>query len=119
MTVRTGPTNYQLQMLLKELEPKIHHSRFWKRIAEDIQKPARQRREVNLYTIEQNAQDNEIIIVPGKVLSMGNLTKKVTVAALNFSAEAQRKIITAKGKTLSIRELLHQNPDGKKIKILG
>lgn len=115
----TGPTNYQLRMLLKELEPKIHHNRFWKRIAEDIKKPSRQRREVNLYTIEQNTQDNETIIVPGKVLSMGNLTKKVTIAALNFSAEAQKKIIAAKGRTMSIKELLHQNPEGKKIKIVG
>ena len=115
----TGPTNYQLQVLLKEMESKVHSSRFWKRIADEIKRPSRQRREVNLYTIEQNASDNETIIVPGKVLSMGNLTKKVTVAALNFSHEAERKIIDAKGKTLSIQELFRQNPDGKKIKILG
>ena len=115
----TGPTNYQLQLLLEELEPKIHSSRFWKRIADDIKKPSRQRREVNLYTIEKNAQDNETIIVPGKVLSMGNLTKKVTIAALNFSSEAQRKIKDAQGKTMTIHELFRQNPDGKKIKILG
>ena len=59
------------------------------------------------------------MIVPGKVLSVGELTKKVDVAALNFSSEARRKITQAKGKVLSISELLHKNPDGKNVRILG
>lgn len=119
MARRTGPMNYQLQELIKELQVKAVGSRFWKRVVEDLQKPTRQRRIVNVYKIDKYAHDGETIIVPGKVLSVGELSKKVDVAALNFSGEAKRKIIAASGKALSIKELLHQNPEGKKVRIMG
>ncbi|MEK6901472.1 MAG: 50S ribosomal protein L18e [Nanoarchaeota archaeon] len=119
MTKRTGPMNYQLQGLLGELESKALQSAFWKRIMKDLKKPTRQRRVVNLYKIEKVAQEGETIIVPGKVLSVGDLHKKVSVAAFTFSAEAEKKIKEAKGKTLTIQELLKQNPEGKNVRILG
>jgi large subunit ribosomal protein L18e len=53
------------------------------------------------------------------VLSVGELSKKVEVAALNFSEEAKQKVLAAKGKTLTISELFHKNPEGKKVRILG
>ena len=119
MVKPTGPTNYQLVQLLKELESKARESGFWRRVVEDLKKPTRQRREVNVYKINQQTQKGETVLVPGKVLSVGILDKKVDVAALNFSAHARRKIQEAKGKALSIPELLKQNPEGKNIRILG
>ncbi|MEK6939045.1 MAG: 50S ribosomal protein L18e [Nanoarchaeota archaeon] len=119
MVKRTGPTNYQLKLLVTELQPHTIKSRFWKRVLEEVNKPSRQRREVNLYKIEQFAQEGETVLVPGKVLSVGELKKKVDVAAMNFSAEAKQKITEAKGKVYSISELLHKNPEGKKVRILG
>ncbi|HLC88487.1 MAG TPA: 50S ribosomal protein L18e [Candidatus Nanoarchaeia archaeon] len=119
MARRTGPTNYQLQMLIAELEPKARENRFWKRIVEDLQKPSRQRRTVNVYKINQYAQDGDVVMVPGKVLSVGELHKKIQVAAINFSAEARKKITEAKGKVLTIRELAQLHPDGKNVRILG
>ncbi|MBI2146363.1 50S ribosomal protein L18e [Candidatus Woesearchaeota archaeon] len=116
---RTGPMNHQVNVLLAELETKTRDSRFWRRVAEDIRKPTRQRRIVNVYKIDQFARDGETIVVPGKVLSVGEIHKKVNVAAMNFSMEAKRKILDAKGKVLSIQELLTSNPDGKKVRILG
>jgi large subunit ribosomal protein L18e len=119
MAKRTGPTNYQLQTLLLELEPRARESPFWKRIAEDLNKSTRERRIVNIYKLNQYAKEGETVIVPGKVLSVGELDKKLNVAALNFSVEAKQKILTAKGKIFSIRELLQKNPAGKGIRILG
>ena len=116
---RTGPTNYQLQQLVKELETKAVGSRFWKRVLQDLMKPARQRRTVNVYKIDKYAREGETVLVPGKVLSVGDIGKKVDVAAMNFSDEARRKIENANGKVLTIKELLQQNPDGKKVRILG
>jgi large subunit ribosomal protein L18e len=116
---RTGPTNYQLQQLVAELETKAVNSRFWKRVLKDLMKPARQRRTVNVYKIAKYAQEGETVLVPGKVLSVGDISKKVDVAAINFSDGARRKIESAQGKVLTIKELLQQNPDGKKVRILG
>lgn len=115
----TGPTNYQVQQLLEQLTQPAKESKLWKRIFKDLNKPSRQRRIVNLYKIEQHARDGETILVPGKVLSVGEINKKIDVAALSFSSAAKVKITKANGRALSINELLKQNPEGKKIRILG
>ena len=51
MAKRTGLTNPQLQDLIKELKKKSieHKVKIWKRIADDLEKPVRQRRIINFY----------------------------------------------------------------------
>lgn len=110
----------QLQELITELKKNsiANKVKIWKRLAVDLEKPTRIRREVNIYKIEQYAKPNETIVVPGKVLGTGELTKKVTVAAFNFSDSAYQKI-KAKGQAISIPDLIKNNPKGKKVRILG
>lgn len=117
--MRTGPMNYQLQQVLQNLEPQARKSAFWQRVVYDLKKPTRQRREVNIYKINQYAQPGEMVLVPGKVLSLGSISKKVDVAAMSFSAQAAQKITLAKGRVMTIMDLLQENPDGKKVRILG
>lgn len=95
-----------------------HQAPLWKRIAEDLEKPTRQRRIVNVFKLEAYAQDGDVVIVPGKVLGEGNLTKRITVCALSFSDEAKAKI-SKSGKIMTISELLKSNPKAAKVKILG
>ena len=119
MVKRTGPTNYQVLQLIHELKAKARQNSFWSCVAEDLQKPTRERRIVNVYKIDKYAQDGETILVPGKVLSVGTINKKVNVAAMSFSSEAKQKITQAKGKVLSIEELFQTNPEGKNVRIIG
>ena len=107
-------------MLISELKQKslAEGIKLWKRIANDLEKPSRQRRSVNIYKINQFAKDGETVVVPGKVLSVGQLTKKLNVAAFTFSKEAEQKINKV-GKTLTVKQLLDENPKGKKVRILG
>ncbi len=58
------------------------------------------------------------ILVPGKVLSNGELDKKVNVVALKFSAKAQEKIESAGGECISIDEIIETNPKGSNIRII-
>lgn len=90
----------------------------WKRVASDLEKPTRQRRIVNIFKLEKYCKDNDVVVVPGKVLGTGELNKKLTVAAYTFSGQALDKI-SAKGKAMSIKELVKMNPQGKRIKIMG
>ena len=112
--------NEQLKSLIRELKKTAidNDVKIWKRLAVDLEKPSRQRRVVNVFKIEQYSKPNEIIVVPGKVLGTGVLSKKVDVAAYNFSDEAYKKI-SEKGSAISITELKKKNPQGKKIRILG
>jgi large subunit ribosomal protein L18e len=120
MVKRTGPTNPVLINLIRSLKKLSTKEKvnIWKRVAKDLEKPTRIRRKVNLYKINKYTRLNEIALVPGKILSEGELTKKITIAALQFSEKAKQKINKI-GKAISIQELMKQNPKGKKVRIMG
>lgn len=114
-------TNEELQNLILDLkkvstEEKVN---LWKRIAADLSKSSRQRRIVNISRINKFTRDNDFVIVPGKVLSEGDIDHKVNVAAFNFSKAARDKITKANGSVLSIPELVKSNPKAKSVKIIG
>ena len=120
MVKHTGPTNPILKALIEDLKNKSieKQSNFLKDIAEKLNKPRRQRIEVNIAHIERFTKKNETIIVPGVVLGYGELTKPVTISAWKFSKPARQKIESSKGKAISIEELVNKNPSGTKVKIL-
>ena len=122
MVKRTGPQTLELQKLIIELKiiGNKNNVSLWKRVAKELERSTRIRRRVNIYKIDKYTRDNEIALVPGKVLSMGELTKKITVAAYQFSDTAREKINSI-GKAISIKELLEKNhnPKGKRIRIIG
>jgi len=96
-----------------------HKASVWRAVAEDLNRPRRTISEVNLTSLEKYAQPKETLVVPGVVLSSGQIKKHVTIAALRFSGKAKEKIEKAGGKCLSIDELYEKNPKGKGIKIMG
>lgn len=119
--MRTGPTNTKTLELVASLrkESSVSKAALWGRIADDLEKPSRARRVVNLSRLSRFTKPNEVVIVPGKVLGSGVLGHNVTVAALAFSGGARERIESVKGKALTIGELLKQKPDVKAIRIIG
>ena len=109
--------------LIEDLEKTGHEKKasVWKVVAKALNKPTRRRIEVNVYDIEKNANKGETVIVPGVVLSSGELKKTLKIAALRFSPAAKAKIEKAGGKCISIEDLMKAHPTGKgaKIRILG
>lgn len=89
----------------------------WKAVAKGLNRPRRKRFEVNLSRLEKFATQGDTIIVPGIVLGEGDIKKKLTVAAVKFSAEARKKIEKAGGKCLSIEQVSGMEPS--KIRIMG
>ena len=66
----------------------------WKDLAQRISAPTRQKIDVNVDKINEMAKkcEGKILIVPGKILSSGELTKKVKVVAVDASDKAIEKI---------------------------
>ena len=85
----------------------------------NLEKSSKNWPEVNLNRISKYTGEKETALIPGKVLSTGELTKKVSIAAWSFSEKSQEKITKAGGKHMSIEELVKNNPKGKDIRILG
>lgn len=114
-------TNPNLQKLIMELKKASSENEapLWKRIATDLEKPSRTKRIVNLSRLSRYTAENDIVIVPGKVLAAGSLQHKITVAAFKFSGEAKKKIMDVKGQAITIAELVKQNPKGANVKLIG
>ncbi|AFZ70312.1 ribosomal protein L18E [Caldisphaera lagunensis DSM 15908] len=93
-------------------------SKIWLYAAELLSRPKRRRIAVNLNKINRFANDNDVILIPGKVLGEGRINKKVTIIAFSFSKEAIEKIRSSGGNYITIEEALKTYPEGKSIKIL-
>jgi len=113
----TGPSNPILKKTIAEL--KKQNANLWQRLAVELARATRKRREVNLSRLERFAVAGDTVLVLGKVLGAGVLKKRLNVAAWSFSAGAAAAIKKAGGSTLTISELIKKNPKGTGIKVLG
>ncbi len=111
----TGPSNYYNRKLIRELWKTKR--RIWKKVSKKLSGPRREKVEANLYRINKKTKENDVIVVPGKVLGIGEIDHKLTIACLNCSKTARKKIETSGSKLLSIEELFEQNPEGKNVKV--
>ena len=112
--------NEKFQELISSLKKQSieHKTGVWKRIALELERPTRSHRVVNLSKIEKYTEDNDVVIVPGKLLSGGELTKKVTIIAYDYSQKTLDKI-HGFASIISIEEGLKKYPNAKDIKIIG
>lgn len=90
----------------------------WHRIAEIISRPRRDSFELNLNQLNDLVKEGETIVVPGKILSAGELNKKIKIVALKFSEKAKEKILKNKCELVYIKDEIKKNPDAKGIRIL-
>ncbi len=111
----TGPSNYYNRKLIRELWKTKR--RIWKKVSKKLSGPRREKIEANLYRINKKTKENDVNVVQGKVLGIGEIDHKLTIACLHCSKTARKKIETSGSKLLSIEELLEQNPEGKDVKV--
>jgi large subunit ribosomal protein L18e len=115
----SSKTNPRLQSLISELKSVSRDSGgdVWSDVADRLEKPRRTHAEVNLGRIERYAKEDETVVVPGKVLGSGVLQKNVTVAAVDFSASARKKIEQV-GSAVDMEQIAEQNPDGSNVRVI-
>jgi large subunit ribosomal protein L18e len=113
--------NPQLLSLISFLEKaaKENDAPVWATVAEALSKTRRRRATVNLSQINRHTRKAQMVAVAGKVLGSGTLDHPVAVAAFTFSAAANRKIKSARGKCLTFPELVKKNPKGSDVRIVG
>ena len=90
----------------------------WLEVAGILSKPRKNKLNINLEKINREAKEDEIIVIPGKVLGQGDLNKKLKIAALSFSEKAREKLLNAKAEILTMLEEIKKNPEAKGIRIL-
>ena len=90
----------------------------WLEVGKLISVSRRRRISLNLDEIDRESKAGEIVVVPGKVLSQGELTKKIKLVALNFSNTSEEKLKKAKTDYSTIKDEIKKNPDAKGLRIL-
>lgn len=112
-------TNPVLRDLIQDCEEaaRKNDAAVWEDVAAALQDATRQQTEVNISHIDRNTEDGDTVVVPGKVIGSGRLSKDVTVAALEFTAGARERI-EANGTAVYLEDLVNDKPDGSGVTLL-
>jgi len=90
----------------------------WVKVASLVAAPRKNHSNINLSKINSEAKAGDVVVVIGKVLSQGEIDKKVKVVALGFSGNAKEKLLKSGSQVSSILEEIKSNPEAKGIKII-
>jgi large subunit ribosomal protein L18e len=101
------------------LAARAHDAPVWSAVADRLERARHQTAAVNVGQLERIAAADETIVVPGKVLADGDLSKKLTVAAFSYSPVARTKIHAAGGSAISLDELVKAKPNGTGVRLVA
>lgn len=108
---KTNPETSELLRLARK-------SKGWAEIVKIVSGSTRKYSSVNLEQIDKESKAGDTIIVPGKVLSSGNLTKKVKICSLSISKDAKEKLKETKSEYSSLLDEIKSNSKATGIKII-
>ena len=114
-------TNQTVLTMVKDLRTASAKNKapIWSKIAEMAQKPGIAQRIINVKKISTVTKENDVIVVPGKVLGTGNISHKITICSFSISTSAARKVLASGGKIISYSEMISKFPTGKGVRIIG
>jgi len=113
--------NSELVRLIVELRraARTQKAPIWTTVANRLERPRHQVVPVNVGHLDRLTESGETVLVPGKLLAEGRLSKKLTVAAFSYSKEARSKIHAAGGVAISVYDLLRTRPDGSGVRLFA
>ena len=114
-------TNQVVLEMAKELRgaSKKNNAPIWLKLSKLALKPSRARRVINLGQLDKFVNDNDIVVVPGKVLGTGNITHKITLCSFSISDSGAKKVTQSGGKVVEFAQLIKDHQTGKGVKIIG
>ena len=93
-------------------------SKTWHSLAAVLSSSTRKFSSVNLDKIEKATKVGDTVIILGKVLSQGDVTKKIKIVALKISEKALEKLKKTKSEFVSLKQEIQQNKTGAGLKVL-
>lgn len=64
---------------------------------------------VNLWKINKYSKEDDNLIIPGKVLGVGNLDHRLNICAIDFSKSALEQIKNSKSNIIKIDQIINKN----------
>lgn len=90
----------------------------WLKVAKIISSSRRKYSSINLSDIDKNTKEGDTIVIVGKVLGAGELTKRIRICSFGCSKQALDKLKKIKAEVVTIEEEIKKNPKGEGLKIL-
>lgn len=108
---KTNPSLVETLRLMRKHEK-------WKDFAKILSGPTRKYTSLNLSTLNEHSKVGDTLVVPGKILSSGELTKKIRICSLSISAGAKEKMKESKSEWVALIEEVKKNPKAEGVKIV-
>ena len=115
LNIERAPTKEWMNIASKGMKESKHKG-FWKSIYKNVAVPARSSASVDIYRIGRHSKENDLVVVPGKVLGKGKLGHRVRIAAIEYSDGAEKALRDSGCSIISINEL-YNIVDKEKAKI--
>jgi large subunit ribosomal protein L18e len=90
----------------------------WMKYAKLLSASARKYPSINLSEIDNHSSMGDTIFVPGKVLSAGELNKKVKICSFGISAPAKEKLKKTRSIWVYVLEEIKSNPKAEGLKVI-
>ncbi len=116
-STKTNPRVSSLAMALEKASKK-QKAAIWNEVSGILRSPSQNWAEVNIGQLDRLTKDNEIVLVPGKLLAAGVISHPVDVYAFSASESAKKQIAAAKGHFGKIEDLLSKNPNGRGVRLI-
>ena len=84
-----------------------------KQFYKDVARRLKRSYGVDVSKIDKLAKDNEVIVVPGRVIGSGKMSKKVKIFAYGFSSEAEKSIKEANGEAMNMEKFIKNKEVGR------
>lgn len=90
----------------------------WMKFAKLLSQSTKKHSSVNLSEIDKQTSMGDSVLVPGKVLSLGEVTKKIRVCSFGISKEALEKLKKTRSEWVNILDEIKRNPKAEALKII-
>jgi len=93
-------------------------SKTWHTVAQKLSAATRKHNPINLNKIDKITTTGDTLVILGKVLGGGDVTKKLRLCALSFSGSALDKLKKTRSETVTVLEEITKNPKANGVKVL-
>ena len=90
----------------------------WIKLAKLISQSTRRHSSVNLTDIDKQVSIGDTVLIPGKVLSVGEITKKIRICSFGISKEALERLTKTRSEWINILDEIKKNPKAEGLKII-
>jgi large subunit ribosomal protein L18e len=90
----------------------------WAKYSRMLSMPAKLHVSVNLSEIDKITSVGDTVLVPGRVLSNGEITRRIRICSFGISASAREKLKKTKSEWVTIAQEIKANPKAEGLKIV-